>query len=164
MRRDINYSPTDCLETFPFPLEINSLTKVGESYFNFRKKIMEERIEGLTKIYNRFHDHSENELDIGQLRSHHILMDNTVMKAYGWTDIELDHGFHNTPQGTRFTICDKARNKILDRLLTLNHERYVDEVSQGLHDKKKNKSTIIKALKENKKKNQFADKQMNLFS
>jgi len=51
----------------------------------------------------------------------------------------LNHGFHNTKQGLRFTISETARREVLDRLLALNHQRYAEEVAQGLHDKKKAK-------------------------
>ena len=60
----------------------------------------------------------------------------TVPAAYGWTDLELDHGFHETRQGIRFTISEPARREVLQRLLKLNHERYAEEVKQGLHGKK----------------------------
>jgi hypothetical protein len=35
----------------------------------------------------------------------------------------------------RRTISEAARRTVLDRLLALNHERYAEEVRQGLHDK-----------------------------
>ena len=59
--------------------------------------------------------------------------------AYGWNDLDLGHGFHETNQGIRFTISEDARREILKRLLKLNHERYEEEVAQGLHDKTKKK-------------------------
>ena len=66
-------------------------------------------------------------------------MDQAVAAAYGWTDLDLDHSFHETKQGTRFTISESARREVLARLLKLNHERYAEEVAQGLHDKGKGK-------------------------
>ena len=56
--------------------------------------------------------------------------------AYGWSDLDLGHGFHETKQGLRFTISEPARREVLARLLKLNHERYAEEVAQGLHEKK----------------------------
>ena len=53
--------------------------------------------------------------------------------SYGWTDLDLGHGFHDTKQGTRFSISERARVEILDLLLALNHERYRQEVAKGLH-------------------------------
>ena len=64
-------------------------------------------------------------------------MDKAVAAAYGWEDLDLGHGFHQTKQGTRFTISEAARREVLARLLKLNHERYAEEVAQGLHEKRK---------------------------
>jgi hypothetical protein len=66
-------------------------------------------------------------------------MDQAVTAAYSWADLDLGHGFHQTKQGLRYTISEAARRTVLDRLLVLNHERYAEEVRQGLHDKKKAK-------------------------
>jgi hypothetical protein len=68
-------------------------------------------------------------------------MDCAVAAAYGWTDLNLDHGFHETKQGVRYTISETARREVLARLLKLNHERYAEEVKQGLHETKKVKAT-----------------------
>ncbi len=63
-------------------------------------------------------------------------MNCAVAAAYGWSDLDLGHGFHETKQGVRFTISEPARREVLQRLLKLNHERYAEEVRQGMHDKK----------------------------
>ena len=63
-------------------------------------------------------------------------MGQAVAAAYGWADLDLGHGFHTTKQGLRYTISEPARRAVLDRLLALNHERYEEEVRQGLHEKK----------------------------
>ena len=99
-------------------------------------RAMQSRQEGLTKTYNRFHDSGESAADIQKLRDLHVEMDKAVVASYGWSDLDLGHGFHETKQGTRFTISEAARREVLARLLKLNHERYAEEVAQGLHDKK----------------------------
>ena len=125
----INYSPSDCFETFPFPESLAGLDGIGERYYHHRTAIMQSRQEGLTKTYNRFHDLQENAVDIVELRRLHIEMDNAAAAAYGWQNFDLDHGFHETKQGVRFTISEEARRKVLDRLLALNHERHAEEVA-----------------------------------
>jgi hypothetical protein len=60
--------------------------------------------------------------------------------AYGWGDLDLGHGFHETAQGLRYTISEAARRQVLGRLLELNHARYAEEVAAGLHEKKKGKA------------------------
>ena len=132
----LRYSMTDCFETFPFPHGTFGLENIGERYHAHRQGIMQSRQEGLTKTYNRFHDPEESAEDIEQLRELHVELDEAVADAYGWGDLDLGHGFHETKQGLRFTISEEARREILDRLLLLNHERYAEEVKQGFHDKK----------------------------
>jgi len=99
------------------------------------------RQEGLTRTYNRFHDPDDTSTDIQKLRQLHVEMDHAVAAAYGWTDLDLGHGFHQTKQGLRYTISEPARREVLARLLKLNHERYAEEVRQGLHEKKKPRNT-----------------------
>jgi hypothetical protein len=137
LRTDMMYSPSDCFETFPFPPKMTGLDAPGERYHDHRRQIMLARQEGLTKTYNRFHEQEEASADIQKLRQLHVDMDQAVATAYGWTDLDLGHGFHQTKQGLRYTISEPARREVLARLLKLNHERYAEEVRQGLHEKKK---------------------------
>jgi hypothetical protein len=131
----MRYTPSDGFETFPFPVTVVSLDDIGERYCTHRQSITLARHEGLTKTYNRFHDPRETSDDIERLRQLHVEMDGAVADAYGWSGLELGHGFHETKQGLRYTISEAARREVLDRLLWLNHERYAEEVAQGLHDK-----------------------------
>ena len=108
----------------------------------------------LTKIYNRFHDPDETSADIQKLRELHVEMDQAVAAAYGWAELDLGYDFHETKQGVRFTISETARREVLQRLLKLNHERYAEEVKQGLHGKTA-KSTS-KSGRGRKKKNPLA--------
>ena len=135
----MRYSPTDCFETFPFPVSAQDLASFGQDYCSQRSQIMLARQEGLTKTCNRFHDPKEAAEDIVKLRELHVEMDYAVAAAYGWTDLDLGHGFHETKQGIRYTVCEEARREVLDRLLTLNHERYAEEVKLGLHEKRNRK-------------------------
>lgn len=135
----LRYTPADVFETFPFPRKISGLGNISGQYYEFRGKIMLSYQEGLTATYNRFHNPKEKSTDIARLRDLHVEMDNAVAAAYGWGDLDLGHGFHETPQGVRFTISEPARREVLARLLQLNHERYEEEVRQGLHEKGKKK-------------------------
>ena len=98
---------------------------------------MLDRQEGLTKTYNRVHDPDEHADDIRRLRDIHVELDDAVRDAYGWSDLDPGHGFHETRQGVRFTFEPVVRQEILDRLLELNQERYAAEVAAGLHAKRK---------------------------
>ncbi|HEX2915467.1 MAG TPA: DNA methyltransferase [Chloroflexia bacterium] len=131
------YTPTDCFENFPFPLEekMAGLEGIGEQYYSHRQEIMLQRQEGLTQTYNRFHNPQDSAPEIVKLRELHIEMDEAVAQAYGWQDLALEHGFHQTKQGLRFTISEAARWEVLGRLLKLNHQRHAEEMAEGLSDK-----------------------------
>jgi len=136
LRTDLRYSVGDCFETFPRPLEVECVEGIGGRYYEHRSRVMHVRREGMTKTYSRFHNSEETSADIQEFRNLHVEMDQAVAAAYGWVDLDLGHGFHETKQGVRFTISEPARCEVLQRLLKLNHERYAEEVRQGLHDKK----------------------------
>jgi len=130
----LRYSPSDVFVNFPLPpYHANS---AGMEYQECRKKGMLLRNEGLTAIYNQFNDPHELSGLFVRMRQLQAEIDYLVATAYGWTDLDLGHGFHETPQGTRFTISEPARREVLARLLRLNHERYEEEVRAGLHEKK----------------------------
>ena len=130
------YIPTKAFLPFPFPNKSESLCRIGRNYENLRRKIMYENQQGLTATYNRFHNLKDKSTEIAHLRHLHVDMDTAVDAAYGWSDLDLGHGFHETAQGVRYTISELARREVLRRLLELNHERYEEEVRQGLHEKK----------------------------
>lgn len=79
-----------------------------------------------------------------RLRELHVEMDNAVLEAYGWQDIDLRHDFYEVdylPENdrVRFTIHPDARKEVLKRLLELNHKIHEEEVKAGLWDEKKTK-------------------------
>jgi methylase of polypeptide subunit release factors len=54
----MNYSPSDCFETFPFPVGFETdaaLEAAGRKYYEFRAALMQDLWLGLTEIYNLFH-------------------------------------------------------------------------------------------------------------
>ena len=135
----LRYSPSNCSGTFPFPLDYSSIRRIGEDYYSRRKRVLLDRKEGFTTFYNRFHNQSELSEDVSQIRALHAEMDQAVAAAYGWSDLDLGHGFHATRQGERYTVSEAARREILDRLLALNHQRHAEELAAGLHEKKSKK-------------------------
>ncbi|MET8247847.1 type IIL restriction-modification enzyme MmeI [Streptomyces sp. NPDC005202] len=133
MKADLQYTPSDCFETFPFPDPTDALRQAGQSLDRTRRNASSARNIGLTDLYGLVHTESETTPDIEAIRQAHIGVDRAAAKAYGWTDLDLKHGFHTTPQGDRFTITPDIQTEILDRLLELNHTRYKEEVEKGLH-------------------------------
>lgn len=134
LRIDLRYIGGSCFKTFPLVSD-GALGRLGADYHAHRATLSHQYHLGLTDIYNHFHGSVETSPDIYKLRELHVEMDQAVAAAYGWTDLDLGHGFHETKQGVRFTISEAARREVLQRLLKLNHERYAEEVKQGLHRK-----------------------------
>jgi hypothetical protein len=143
LKDDLQYTPSECLENYPFPtgFEISrELEATGGAYYEHRAALMIARSEGMTKVYNRFHDRSETSDDVERLRELHTAMDRAVLDAYGWHDLaasaepvfldettEDDH----TYQGRLFWPSD-FRDEVLARLLALNAERHAEEVRLGI--------------------------------
>lgn len=136
----LRYSTSTVLETWPMPVlnGNDELESLGEQYHSHRESLMSDAAIGLTQLYNRFHDQSNDDSRIKAMRGLHREMDKAVACAYGWDDLDLEHGFHAVPylpenDRVRFTISDRQRLEVLRRLSELNYQRYEEEVSQGLH-------------------------------
>ena len=151
LKVDLRYSPSNCFINFPFPLNLfdtpnEELVKIGEHYHNRRKELMQSLNLGLTKFYNLFHSSDltlEHLADVAKmnrsevtaelesikfLRNLHTEMDKAVRDAYGWRDLDLEHGFHEVEflpenERIRFTISLSARRELLNRLLEENLTR-----------------------------------------
>jgi hypothetical protein len=139
----LRYTPSDCFETFPVSPGFETdpaLEAEGRSYHDHRAALMAGRNEGMTKIYNRFHDRSETADDVERMRELHAEMDRAMLEAYGWHDLaeraapefldettEDDH----TYQGRLFWPSE-FRDEVLARLLALNAKRHAEEVRLGI--------------------------------
>ncbi|MGW6715512.1 Eco57I restriction-modification methylase domain-containing protein [Streptomyces globisporus] len=150
MKGDLRYSATDILDTLVLPRFTRRLCSAGSDLDEYRKKVLLARSAGITEVYNLVHDPECQDEDIVKLRRIHEEVDWATVEGYGWHDllddsgqtsvvdptheaVPLNHGFHETDQGTRYTIGLLARTEIIDRLRQLNHQAYVDEVYLGLH-------------------------------
>jgi hypothetical protein len=105
----LKYITTDAFETFPMPTSLELLHPIGERYLLHRHSTMRKQEQGLTKTYNRFNYANESACDIIRLRQLHVEVDRAVTDAYGWTDLDLGHGFHPTKQGVRSTTSGTPR-------------------------------------------------------
>jgi len=123
MRNDPRYTASDVFETFPRPKPNDRLDEIGKTLNSQRREIMLRRDLGLTKLYNLVNDHDYTDDDIKRMRDIHVELDHAVMEAYGWGNVELDHGFHTYRQMRRWTVSPAARAKILDLLLEENLRR-----------------------------------------
>jgi hypothetical protein len=135
------YTPSDVFETFPFPLEMEALyelNEVGESYFNFRSELMSAENEGMTEMYRRFNDPSDESHHIVKLRRLHGILDRAVLAVYGWPDInpapvfEREWTDEDGDGPWRYRWPEPVRDEVLARLLALNAERAAEEAREGL--------------------------------
>ena len=128
------YSPSDVFETFVQPSYSEDVSHAAHALDKFRRNLMVSEWIGLTTLYNRIHDPTNQDQPIRQMRALHRDLDHAVQEAYGWNDLDLDHGFHTVRgAGVRYTFAPETADEILDRLLELNRDRYQAEVAEGLH-------------------------------
>lgn len=131
-----NYTPRDCVETFPFPETNDEIEKLGLDFEQSQTKAMLEFNLGLTDLYNLLHRPDECRREISELRELYRKIDYCVVKSYAWDDIDLGHGFYelqDLPENdrTRFTISKAARAEVLRRLSALNRRRHDEEVKEA---------------------------------
>ncbi|MBW4599044.1 MAG: N-6 DNA methylase [Calothrix sp. FI2-JRJ7] len=158
LKDDLQYTPSDCFQTFPFPdnWENNpALEAIGKKYYEYRAALMVRNNQGLTDTYNRFHDPDEYNPEIIKLRELHTAMDRAVLDAYGWTDISTDCDFlldyeeeEDTENSSgrqkkkpwRHRWGEETHDEVLARLLDLNQQRAEAEILGGqVADKGKGK-------------------------
>ena len=120
----LNYAPSDVFLTLPRPKPTPELEALGRQLDSTRRELMLSRAWGITKTYNRVHDPDNHEGAIQRLREIHTEIDEAVMRAYGWDNLDLKIGHHPTKIGIRWTVSKEARFELLDRLLEENHRRY----------------------------------------
>ncbi|MGI8683025.1 MAG: DNA methyltransferase, partial [Mycobacteriales bacterium] len=126
-----NYTPSDVFETLPRPESTGRMRTAGQALDADRRTFMLRRQLGLTNTYNLVHDPAVADVEVAHLRALHVEVDDSVCAAYGWEDLPLDHGHHDTRQGVRWTVSPAARVDLLDRLLELNHARHAEEQRTG---------------------------------
>jgi hypothetical protein len=124
----LRYTPTDCLETFPFPAqwrEHPGLAAAGARYHEHRAALMQRRGQGLTAVYNRLHDPDERDPAILELRVLHAELDRLVLAAHGWHDLAVaarcefqrEHGGSGR---SRLCWSPALHDEVLARLLEQN--------------------------------------------
>ncbi|MCL6328381.1 ATP phosphoribosyltransferase regulatory subunit [Pectobacterium brasiliense] len=137
----LRYTPSDALETLPFPsISLEKLGAIAKEFADGRAAVCLEKKMGVTEIYNLLHTYCEQSSSIERLRTLQREIDIEVANAYGWDDLNLEHGFHEVPylpenDRIRFTISEAARGEVLQRLSELNRLRYQEELAAGLHEK-----------------------------
>jgi hypothetical protein len=151
MKTDLNYSTSDCFDTFPFPCPdprtvIPTLEVVGKAFYKARARFMVDTNQGLTKTYNALKDPDNTDPAVLELRRLTEAMDRAVLDAYGWTDLEVPPYCPKTP--AEHAAHKAFEDEVIDRLYVLNAERAREEERLGLG--KKGKKTGKKPSKKAK--------------
>lgn len=131
MKEDLNYSPSDCFDNFPFPRpspreEVPALEGVGRRLYEARAKYMETHEQGLTDTYNALKDPSQSTPELDALRALHVELDRAVLQAYGFENIEVPP--YTTPlDDAERTARDAFEDQIIEALFRLNADRAAAE-------------------------------------
>lgn len=154
MKSDISYSATDCFDTFPFPgtltvsdeprndglvpgpagdpSHLRAAAEMMTELHLWRAETMQASGDGITRLYGNYHAPSVQDEVTRELRERHTELDHAVRDAYGWNDLDLGHGFHETRYGRFFTVSTEARFELLMRLLQLNFEQAAEQTGRSL--------------------------------
>jgi hypothetical protein len=139
----LKYVASDCFDTYAFPAAWQAgvrLEQAGVAFEQFRSSLMSESGDGLTEIYNCFHDPHNQSPGIAKLRELGHSMDVAVLDAYGWNDIRPTCEFFveyeaeeaetqtlaslsNRRRAWRYRWPDDICDEVLARLLALNTDR-----------------------------------------
>ena len=118
---ELRYSPTDCFDTFALP----ELKLADLRFFELRSELCRRRKCGLTALLNRFHDPQDPAPELETLRELKTANESVIFRAYGWTDLEPVHEFHETPRGIRFELTFPLQEEILRRLTQAQNFRFL---------------------------------------
>ncbi len=143
MKTDLNYAPSDCFGTFPFPQPdprtvIDPVEAAGEALYDARARYMVATDQGLTKTYNRLKDPACTEPVVLELRTLHEMMDRAVLDAYGWTDLKVPPFCPRT--ASERAALEAFEDDVIDRLYLLNAERAQAEGGRVAIGKKRSKA------------------------
>lgn len=134
-KSDPRYTPTTSFQTFPQPEITPEIQAAAHSLNEHRETWMASEGIGLLRAYNRVNDPDDHDPKVITLRDLHVALDVAMRDAYAacdpdhdWHGLELDHDFYDCGDlGTRYTLSDATRDRMLTWLLELNFRRYGKE-------------------------------------
>lgn len=150
LKNDMSYTPRDCFENFPFPLERGgNLTEIGMKFHAIRSSYMRKNEIGLTILHKALNSPASLESEIKDLRNLLCELDKTVACAYGWNDLDISRTFVETSLGWKYSISESVKCEILHRLTDLNHHIYKNQQHEVNHEKTIKTKKIRKNMKNN---------------
>lgn len=147
LKADLRYGAKNCFNTFPFPSFDSRIAEFADRYILSRARVMSGRSIGLTASYTLANKQAETATEIEEWRRSMVALDQAVADGYGWTDLDLGHGYLEFEGRQRFMPSPDVIATVLERLLEWNHERYAKELDSGLHAASRGKSGMDRGRK-----------------
>lgn len=115
MKADLNYTPGNTFETFPFPQNLSlsqdqQLEHIGETYHEHRRQLMRAVQLGLTKTYNLFHAKLLQQITPEE----EWLDDKALQKLLGKDTVHLHKHLAKTPNTITFNDAVSGILKLRD--------------------------------------------------
>ncbi len=139
----LNYSASDCFETFPFPSPdprtvLPEIELIGEHLYEKRAAFMRDTSQGLTKTYNALKDPACSDPRILEVRRLHEDLDRALLASYGWSDVAVPPFCISTDVDRN--ALQAFEDEVVDRLYVLNAERAREEQRLGAGSPKAKKA------------------------
>ena len=127
----LSLSISESVAKYPVP-EQNVATTGAEAATQFNRLAVEFSTAngyGLTDVMNAIHSPDDAHATIAELRRLLSVIDAAVAAAYGWSDVDVTYDFREFDGGSandkwRWALSADATATLLDRLVTLNRERF----------------------------------------
>lgn len=128
----LRYIAGRCFKTYPLLKSSPQLREVGADYNNWREEALRQNSISMTEIYNRMHKEEDRSTAASEMRDFQVALDLAVMSVHDWSDLDLEHGFHEVPylpenDRIRFTMSETARSEVIRRLSDLNRQHDDDQ-------------------------------------
>lgn len=118
-----SYTVSRVVRTFAFPDNLTTDLSAAATVFSERRELLALDGRSYTEIHNQLDDPNVTSSDIESLRSDLIQMDREVIRCYGWSDLDISHGFEEYAGGLHFSLSRALRVEIRRRLLEENLRR-----------------------------------------
>lgn len=136
----LTLSVSEALGTFPFPtghVPENAIV-AARDFQDTLVSWSRQNSAGMTDAMNAVHSSASRDAEIVAMRDLLERIDAGVAGAYGWSDLDLTHGFQDdaddgNASSSHHGLDEQTRDLVLAKLIELNRRRYEKEVDQGQH-------------------------------
>ncbi len=115
-----NYVVSRVLRTFPFPENRPEELRAAAEAFIAVREVALAAYTSPTVVYNLLDDEACQSTEILNLREAQVSLDQVVIDAYGWGDLDLKHAFVMVAGVRRFGLADDVRDELRRRLFAEN--------------------------------------------